>query len=192
MEKPTIRYNDYDFLPWTTEKHGSLLMYLCELVRENPDVSLQPEFHGALTEAVKLYLFLNGYLNAVEIEKICALLIKYNTDGIAFLQDLFHSAHDSEIGKGIFRNEPYMDILSLIKENERTNRTLIAERLVNMPCKNAWAKRIADDLEAVHEGTQTWEWFYNLHCNDDKQYELVYEDQLTKDIYQHFQSLHQE
>lgn len=35
-------------------------------------------------------------------------------------------------------------------------------------------------------------WFYNLHCNDDKQYELVYEDQLTKDIYQHFQSLLQE
>lgn len=196
MKDMEIRFSDvpYDFSPWLHEKCGNVLMGLCGILQENPGVENSSYFQSALFDALKIYALCCGNLNGICCELVDSLLLKYNIEGYYFLSDLINGTRRSSFMLEIVPDEHEERILELIEENERTNRTEIAQLLACIPHPSHWAKEIENDIEFVHNGEESWEWFYAKHGQDRNTFRatsfnsLLKEDSLIKEVYEYFQS----
>ena len=83
------------------------------------------------------------------------------------------------------RNE---DILELIEQNKKENRGAIAEQLARTTNPNRWVQQIAADIELVHNGEQSWDWFYTKHGNDRNTFKPHFTDDFFRMVYEYFQS----
>ena len=76
-------------------------------------------------------------------------------------------------------------IIQLINENKKTNRTLIAVELSKIKKKDLLIQSIEEDIELVHQGEKSWEWFYNKHKLD-KYYSNYSIDKKLLECYEKF------
>lgn len=185
-----ITFSDvsYDFSPWLQEKCGNVLYALCGILRENPNIRDDVSFQTALSETLKIYALCNENLNGIHCELVRSLLLKYNIFGYDFLQDLINGTRTSIFMRDAFLSECDEKILALIEQNEKTNRTKIAELIAQIECPSRWMKEISNDIEFVHNGEKSWEWFYTKHCNDRSTFHGVFADRFIEEVYEYFQS----
>ena len=181
-----LQYGDLSYLPWSIEKTEKNINEICWLIKSNPELCYNQGVELIIENTFAVYTMLRGALNCVDYTKAAHLILKYNTDGYRFLKDLLEQKEHSDIMKRIQINSKNAKVLCLIKQNIRTNRTLIAEEIAGVKHPNSWIKRIADDLERVHIGEKDWKWFYELHCNDIVETGLVFEDSLVEDVFYEF------
>ena len=118
-----------DFTGWTIEKCGRALASLCGVMRDCPDVVNNYNFQEALDNTLKLFALSNENLNGISCDLIYTLLIRFNTDGYYFLEDLLQNTKSGNIMKQIMQSERDERILELIEANNKLNRTVLAESL---------------------------------------------------------------
>ena len=191
MKDMKVTFSDvtYDYAAWLHQKNSSVLRSLCALLRDIPAVKENASFLGALSEALKVYALCNENLNGIYCNLVYDFLVEYNIEGYLYLQDLVNGTEGSSIMEDVMQNKRDEEILVLIAENKKENRTAIAERLARMPKLNSWAAKIAADIECVHNGEHTWNWFYNQHWNDASTFRLHFSKTAYRDLYDYFQSV---
>jgi len=185
-----IKFSDvpYDFSGWLEEKCGNVLRALCTTLQENPDIRDSASFQTALFESLKIYALCCENLNGIYCKLVCSLLLKYNIEGYDFLQDLINGTRTSTFMKEAFGAKYDEEILTLIEQNEKSNRTKIAELLAHIESPNRWIEEIRSDIEYVHNGEKSWEWFYAKHSHDRNTFHYTFSDDLIRDVYEYFQS----
>lgn len=190
MKDMTITFSDtsYDFSGWMKEKCGNILLSLCGTLRECPDVMNTESFQCALDDALKTYAFCCGNLNGIHCDLVYSLLTTYNSEGYFFLEDLISGTKNSSMMKEVFQYERGEEILTLIEQNDKLNRTKIASLLSRISSPNRWIEAIANDLELVHNGVQSWEWFYGKHHDDRHTFHPYFSNSLVHELYEYFQS----
>lgn len=190
MKDMTIKFSDipYDYSPWVKEKCGNILLSLCETLRDCPDVMNTESFQFALDDALKIYALCCGNLNGIRCNLVYSLLTAYNSEGYFFLNDLIYGTKNSSIMQEVLQYEHIEEILALIEQNDKLNRTKIASLLSHIANPNRWTKEIADDLELVHNGIQNWEWFYGRHYNDRHACPSCFSNSQILEVYNYFQS----
>jgi hypothetical protein len=187
--KVTFSDTTRDYSTWLHEKNRSVLRSLCALLRDIPSVKENASFLVALSEALKVYALCNENLNGIYCKLVYDFLVEYNIEGYFYLQDLVHGTEGSSIMEDIMQNKRDEEILVLIAENKKENRGAIAERLARMPKLNSWATKVAADIECVHNGERTWNWFYDKHWNDASTFKLHFSKTAYRDLYDYFQSV---
>ena len=187
--KVTFSDTTRDYSTWLHEKNRSVLRSLCALLRDIPSVKENASFLVALSEALKVYALCNENLNGIYCKLVYDFLVEYNIEGYFYLQDLVHGTEGSSIMEDVMQNKRDEEILVLIAENKKENRSIIAERLARMPKLNRWATQIADDIERVHNGERTWNWFYDKHWNDASTFRLHFSKTVYRELYDYFQSV---
>lgn len=190
MKDMEIKFSDvpYDFSPWLQEKCENVLMELCRALQENPDFGNSFFFQTALFESLKIYALCCENLNGIYCELVRSLLIKYNIEGYHFLQDLVNGTQQSTFMKEIFQAGYDEKILELIEGNERSTRTKIAELLAHIEHPSCWITEIKNDIEFVHNGEKSWEWFHTKHGHDRDIFQPAFSDSFIKEVYEYFQS----
>lgn len=186
MNDVLIQYENKDFSIWAVEKSKNVLFSLCWLIETSPAIATNEYLQDAVCNALKVYTMLKGQLNCFDYNDATQIVIKYGNDGFSFLNDLMDSSRESTLMKGVFRNEVNEAIMELIQPTKRTNRTAIATILARIDEPNSWLKKIGNDLERVHNGEKTWEWFCSLHAADNVDFDLVFEDKLVRTVYEQF------
>lgn len=88
--KITFSDTSRDFSGWVTEKCGRVLMSLCAVMREQPEIINDVSFQDALDNTLNLYALSYGNLNGISCELVYTLLVDFNVDGYFFLEDLLH------------------------------------------------------------------------------------------------------
>ena len=53
---------------------------------------------------------------------------------------------------------------------------------------NRWTEEVANDLEFVHNGVQSWDWFYGKHHNDRHTFQPCFSNSQVREVYDYFQS----
>lgn len=181
--------DDYrNFTPWVEEKTNNVIKSLCWMLQEDSTLKDDFNFRCAIGDLLKLYALYSGILDVVNLDMLGKLIIGYNFDGYEFLEDLIHGSKRGKLMKEIYQDEREEEILLLIEENDKENRTKIGELLAVCSLKNAWIECVADDIEEVHQGREDWEWFYKRHCDDRSTFELKFTDSFIKEVYDYFQS----
>ena len=170
------------------EKCGYVLLSLCAMIQEIPDVSDNDSFQDALDNSLKTYAFCCGNLHGIYCDLVRSLLVTYNVQGYQYLNDLIFGTKNSTIMKEIFQFERDKKILALIEQNDKLNRTEIARLLGHVIHPNRWTEEISADIELVHNGIQNWEWFYNKHHNDRDTFGLHFPNSLIREVYEYFNS----
>lgn len=177
-----------DFAPWTAEKCGNLLFYICFTMKDHPEIVNDDNFQYVLDNALKLFALSHGNLNGIYCDLVYRLLVRFNTDGYDFLKDLLHGSQQGSIMTQIMQFERNEEILQLIEANNKHNRTKIAELLAKSKQTNNWISQISDDIEHVHNGIKTWDWFYRKHYNDRNTFALQFDDRFIQEVYEYFHS----
>lgn len=190
MKDMKIIFSDtpYDYAQWFQEKCGNILRALCVMLRDNPNIENDDSFQDALSNALKIYALCNENLNGIYCELVLSLLLKYNISGYYLLQDLIHGTHKSTIIQDTFLFDYDENILTLIEQNEKTNRTKIAELIAKTKYPSCWIKEISADIEFVHNGDQSWEWFYTKHCHDRDNLRGIFVDSFIAEVCEYFKS----
>lgn len=190
MKDMTIKFSDTpcDFSAWMQEKCGNILLSLCITLRDCPDVMNNRSFLCALDDALKIYALCHGNLNGIRCELVYSLLTTYSSEGYFFLEDLISGTKNSSLMKEVLQNAKSEEILALIEQNNKINRTKIASLLGHITKPNRWIKEVANDLELVHNGVQNWEWFYGKHHNDRYTYQPYFSNRQIREVYEYFQS----
>ena len=160
-----------NFASWTIEKLSNAISGLADLITECPNIKNSDSFHNALYYNLLVYGYLVGGLtDFTENGNFAWLILDYGNDGFLFLKDLIYKSQQSEILKEInaSKNDEIAvnNIIQLINENKKTNRTLIAVELSKIKKKDLLIQSIEEDIELVHQGEKSWEWFYNKHKLD--------------------------
>ena len=88
----------------------------------------------------------------------------------------------------VFQCEQSEEILTLIEQNDKLNRTKIASLLSRIAKPNRWTEEVANDLDLVHNGVQSWEWFYGKHHNDRHTCQPYFSNSQVREVYEYFQS----
>jgi len=177
-----------DFSPWVREKCQNLLIDLCWVIKESPEIVNNAFFTNAFDDALKLYALSHGNLNGIRCGLVNSLLFRYNVDGYYFLEDLIFKRKQSAIMEKIMCSKHDEEILVLIEQNDKSNRQKLAVLLAQSDQTNPWILNIAEDLEYVHNGEKTWEWFYDLHKNDRNTFTPYFEDSFIQKVYDYFHS----
>lgn len=181
--KVTFEDDCREFSTWTLEKIENALRNLCWLINESPEIINQSSFCSSLDYTLELYALFNCDLHTISSECVYKLLKEYNIEGFYFLKDLINGTEKSKFITLIKQSIRDEQILCLIEENNKLNRTLLAEPLEQSYPKDEWLKSVIDDLEYVHHGEKTWEWFYNIHSEDRSQYQPRITDPLIMEVY---------
>lgn len=160
-----------NFASWTIEKLSNAISGLADLITECPNIKNSDSFHNALYYNLLVYGYLVGGLtDFTENGNFAWLILDYGNDGFLFLKDLIYKSQQSEILKEInaSKNDEIAvnNIIQLINENKKTNRTLIEVELSKIKKKDLLIQSIEEDIELVHQGEKSWEWFYNKHKLD--------------------------
>ena len=186
-----IRYGDCrNFASWTIEKLSNAISGLADLITECPNIKNSDSFHNALYYNLLVYGYLVGGLtDFTENGNFAWLILDYGNDGFLFLKDLIYKSQQGEILKEInaSKNDEIAvnNIIQLINENKKTNRTLIAVELSKIKKKDLLIQSIEEDIELVHQGEKSWEWFYNKHKLD-KYYSNYSIDKKLLECYEKF------
>lgn len=190
MKNMNVTFSDtsFDFAGWTTEKCGRVLMDLCLVIRDHPEIANDDSFQDALDNTLKLFALCHGNLNGIRCNLVYEMLLQFNVEGYYFLEDLIHNTRAGSIMKHIMQSERDEKVLELIEANDKLNRTKIAELLAKSDSTNTWVSQVSDDIEYVHNGLKTWDWFYQKHCNDRNTFELHFSDDLIRQVYEYFHS----
>ena len=190
MKDMKITFSDdvREFSSWMCEKCGNVLSSLCLMLKEKPELSEDASFTQALDDALLVFALVNEHLNGIHTKMVNQLLINYNMEGYYFLKDLINKSCRSNLMKKAIDFQPNEEIIELIEENNKLNRTKIAEKIYQLNYQSPWIKQIANDLEYVHNNEKTWDWFYTKHCNDKANFKLTFEDDFIKEIYDYFNS----
>lgn len=186
--KVTFSDTQRDFAGWVSEKCGYVLQSLCAVIRDYPDIVKNDGFQDALDNTLKLFAMSNGNLNGIYCSLTYTLLIRFDLDGYYFLEDLINNTKSGKIMRQIMQSERDEEILKLIEANNRLNRTALAELLAKSDHSNKWIATIIDDIEYVHDGSKTWEWFYDKHCNDRNTFIPQFSDDFIRQVYEYFNS----
>ena len=179
-----------NFASWKIEKLSNAISGLADLVTECPNIKNSDSFHNALYYNLLVYGYLVGGLtDFTENGNFAWLILDYGNDGFLFLKDLIYKSQQSEILKEInaSKNDEIAvnNIIQLINENKKTNRTLIAVELSKIKKKDLLIQSIEEDIELVHQGEKSWEWFYNKHKLD-KYYSNYSIDKKLLECYEKF------
>ena len=179
-----------NFASWTIEKLSNAISVLADLITECPNIKNSDSFHNALYYNLLVYGYLVGGLtDFTENGNFAWLILDYGNDGFLFLKDLIYKSQQSEILKEInaSKNDEIAvnNIIQLINENKKTNRTLIAVELSKIKKKDLLIQSIEEDIELVHQGEKSWEWFYNKHKLD-KYYSNYSIDKKLLECYEKF------
>ena len=179
-----------NFASWTIEKLSNAISGLADLITECPNIKNSDSFHNALYYNLLVYGYLVGGLtDFTENGNFAWLILDYGNDGFLFLTDLIYKSQQSEILKEInaSKNDEIAvnNIIQLINENKKTNRTLIAVELSKIKKKDLLIQSIEEDIELVHQGEKSWEWFYNKHKLD-KYYSNYSIDKKLLECYEKF------
>ncbi len=179
-----------NFASWTIEKLSNAISGLADLITECPNIKNSDSFHNALYYNLLVYGYLVGGLtDFTENGNFAWLILDYGNDGFLFLKDLIYKSQQSEILKVInaSKNDEIAvnNIIQLINENKKTNRTLIAVELSKIKKKDLLIQSIEEDIELVHQGEKSWEWFYNKHKLD-KYYSNYSIDKKLLECYEKF------
>ncbi len=179
-----------NFASWTIEKLSNAISGLADLITECPNIKNSDSFHNALYYNLLVYGYLVGGLtDFTENGNFAWLILDYGNDGFLFLKDLIYKSQQSEILKEInaSKNDEIAvnNIIQLINENKKTNRTLIAVELIKIKKKDLLIQSIEEDIELVHQGEKSWEWFYNKHKLD-KYYSNYSIDKKLLECYEKF------
>ena len=179
-----------NFASWTIEKLSNAISGLADLITECPNIKNSDSFHNALYYNLLVYGYLVGGLtDFTENGNFAWLILDYGNDGFLFLKDLIYKSQQSEILKEInaSKNDEIAvnNIIQLINENKKTNRTLIAVELSKIKKKDLLIQSIEEDIELVHQGEKSWEWFYNKHKLD-KYYSNYSIDKKLLECYEKF------
>ena len=179
-----------NFASWTIEKLSNAISGLADLITECPNIKNSDSFHNALYYNLLVYGYLVGGLtDFTENGNFAWLILDYGNDGFLFLKDLIYKSQQSEILKEInaSKNDEIAvnNIIQLINENKKTNRTLIAVELSKIKKKDLLIQSIEEDIELVHQGVKSWEWFYNKHKLD-KYYSNYSIDKKLLECYEKF------
>ena len=179
-----------NFASWTIEKLSNAISGLADLITECPNIKNSDSFHNALYYNLLVYGYLVGGLtDFTENGNFAWLILDYGNDGFLFLKDLIYKSQQSEILKEInaSKNDEIAvnNIIRLINENKKTNRTLIAVELSKIKKKDLLIQSIEEDIELVHQGEKSWEWFYNKHKLD-KYYSNYSIDKKLLECYEKF------
>ena len=185
--KVTFSDTSFDFSGWTAEKCGRLLASLCHTIKNHPEIVNDDSFQDVLDNALKLFALSHGNLNGICCDLVYTLLVRFNIAGYDFLEDLLYGTKSGNIMGQILQLERNEDILQLIEANDNLNRTKIAELLAQSR-PNKWISQISDDIEHVHNGTKTWDWFYSKHYNDRNTFTLQFDDRFIQEVYEYFHS----
>lgn len=186
--KVTFSDTSREFSTWVREKNDDVLLGLCELIKEQHQIVNSKSFLFTLDSALKLFALSYGNLNGIRCKMVSNLLINYNVDGYYFLKDLINNTMQSDIMKQIMQSEYNEEILKLIEENNKLNRRILAEKLAKSDYTNNWTVKIAEDIEYVHNGEKTWDWFYNIHKNDRNKFNTYFKGGFIKEVYDYFHS----
>ncbi len=179
-----------NFASWTIEKLSNAISGLADLITECPNIKNSDSFYNALYYNLLVYGYLVGELtDFTENGNFAWLILDYGNDGFLFLKDLIYKSQQSEILKEInaSKNDEIAvnNIIQLINENKKTNRTLIAVELSKIKKKDLLIQSIEKDIELVHQGEKSWEWFYNKHKLD-KYYSNYSIDKKLSECYEKF------
>lgn len=177
----------YDMGGWTIEKSENVLRNMCYLMESIPSVIEDDNFQCMLDDMLKLYAVFHGNLNKIHCNKVLSLLIRFNIQGYLFLNDLVYDDKSSSFMKKVIEIKRDEKILLLIEDNNKINRTKIAELLAQSNNSDSWVCRLTEDLEEVHYGEKSWEWFYQRHCHDRSFYRTKV-DSLILDVFNYFHS----
>lgn len=177
-----------NFAGWMHEKSSNVLRDLCDMLRDIPSLKENDGFLSALGNSMKIYALCNGSLNGICCDIVYTLLLEYNVNGYSYLEDLIHGTERSSIMQDVLQNKRDEKVLELIEQNKRENRGLIAEYLARMPQRNCWAEQIAGDIEYVHDGEQSWDWFYAKHGSDRYAFKPHFSSEFFRKVYEYFQS----
>lgn len=190
MKNIKVTFSDtfHDFAGWTTEKTGRVLRGLSCVVGNHPELLDDDFFQEAFDNALKLYALTHGNLNGIYCALVYELLERFNIDGCDFLRDLINGTKNGKIMQRVMQEERDEEILKLIETNKKSNRQVLAEKLSQSDQSNLWIRNLEDELEHVHMGEETWEWFYNRHCNDRNTFKPHFEDDFIRKVYEYFQS----
>lgn len=190
MKNMKVTFSDttLDFAGWTIEKCGQALMDLCLVIRDHPQIVDNDFFQDALDNVLKLFALCHGNLNGIRCNLVYEMLLQFNVEGYYFLEDLIHNTTVGSIMRRIMQSERDEKVLELIEANDKLNRTEIARLLAKSDSTNTWISQVFDDIELVHNGVKTWDWFYQKHCNDRNTFELQFSDDLIHQIYEYFHS----
>lgn len=190
MKDMKITFSDaaYDYAAWMHQKSSNVLHDLCCMLRDVPSLKENDRFLSGLGDALKMYALCNGNLNGIYCSLVFTLLLEHNISGYQYLSDLIHGTEGSSIMQDILQNQRNERILELIEENKRENRSAIAEYLGHMTVHNRWTQQIAEDIEYVHNGERTWDWFYTKHSNDRNTFKPHFSNDFFRSLYEYFQS----
>ena len=181
-----------NFFGWTIEKVSKALSSLCRMVSNDGNIKNDTDFQLALSYTLSVYAYFHGDLTKISCEITEKLLFNYGYEGYLYLEDLIHETSNSLLlkNKRAIENEKEIahNIIRLINENKPSNRTLIANELSKVnSTKNQWFIQIDNDIEYVHQGEKTWEWFYLKHYNDMYIQEKP-TDSFLQEVYDYFKS----
>lgn len=190
MKDMKITFSDRpeNFAGWMSEKCENLLFDLCLTMKDHPEIVNDDNFQYVLDDALKLFALSHGNLNGICCDLVYKLLVRFNTDGYDFLKDLLCGSQRSSIMAQIMQLERDEKILQLIEANNKLNRTKIEELLAKSQHTNKWTSQISEDIEYVHNGIKTWDWFYSKHFNDRNTFTLQFDDRFIQEVYEYFHS----
>lgn len=190
MKDMKITFSDaaYDYATWMHQKSSNVLRDLCCMLRDVPALKENDSFLSGLGDALKMYALCNGNLNGIYRNLVYTLLLEHNISGYHYLCDLVHGTDESAIMQDILQNQRDEKVLELIEQNKRENRSVIAEYLGRMTHPNRWVQQIAADIEYVHNGERTWDWFYSKHGNDRNTFKPHFSNDFYRSLYEYFHS----
>lgn len=153
-----------NFSPWMEEKITNILHDLLMIVPENEE--METYIASAFGDALKIYALCIGINIIYNDTDIRYFIFENKLDGLEYVKYVLgRSTKKGVIALTIKDNQLIDDICSLIT-TEKTNRTLIHEKLAKLTNHNDWTEMITYDLEEVTMCNKTWEWFYSQHKND--------------------------
>lgn len=167
-----------NFKPWLEEKVIKAIEE-CFYAKENTESKAERcHIEEALKRLLTIYFAVNGKTKDVEILE--NLFAKKNLKFFHKFQSVALLDNKTDAVKiAIPETEVYEQIKKLITpENRRTQLAMAIQEYQNCHGKgNSWMEGILNDLELVHSGIKTWDWFYSKHKNDETCYEVwTYKD----------------
>lgn len=179
----------YDYTEWLIEKFNQAIRSLTAL-SQNVVICKNKDYVDAMSHLLNILSCLNGKLLRINSDELFPIISQYGEDGYYFILDLFNNTHNGILTKQIIEiesaNKSLSIIYDLIRENVKTNRTLINCELDNINVKNPFILQLESDLELVNSGEKTWEWFYNNYKEEKYQISQNVDSSLVE-LYKNFE-----
>lgn len=168
---------------WINEKFNHAIRHLAKVMQED-DICQNSDFVSAMTYLLNVFSCLNGKLFRMNSNEILPIVQQYGEDGYDFIIDLFNNTHNGKIAQEIVdvesTNKALATIFDLVRENVKSNRTLINCELDKIKFEDSLIWCLEDDLELLNQGQKTWEWFYEKYKNEHYQKAHQVDDALVE------------